>query len=105
MTSRERVLAAFEHCQPDRVPAWCGSSPEFWEKAKRAAGLDDEGLRVRLGDDFRRVYAVYSGPEFALSPGATSRTIFGIERAGLGYGQPMCHPLAKATIAKVHAYP
>ena len=105
MTSRERVAAAFEHHPPDRVPAWCGSSPEFWEKAKRATGLDDEGLRVRMGDDFRRVYAVYAGPEFPLSPGAKSRTIFGIEREGLGYGQPMSHPLAKATIAEVHAYP
>jgi hypothetical protein len=105
MTSRERVMAAFEHHPPDRVPAWCGSSPEFWEKAKRASGLDDEALRVRMGDDFRRVFAVYSGPDFPLSPGATSRTIFGIERAGLGYGQPLSHPLANATIAEVHAYP
>ena len=105
MTSRKRVMTAFEHHPPDRVPAWCGSSPEFWEKAKRAAGLDDEGLRVRLGDDFRRVFAVYAGPEFTLSPGASSRTIFGIERAGYRYGQPMSHSLAKATIAEVHAYP
>jgi uroporphyrinogen-III decarboxylase len=58
-----------------------------------------------LGDDFRRVFAVYAGPEFTLSPGATSRTVFGVEREGLGYGQPMSHPLAKATIAEVHAYP
>jgi len=105
MTSRERVMTAFEHHPPDRVPAWCGASPEFWEKAKRAAGMDDEGLRVRMGDDFRRVFAVYAGPEFPLSPGATSRTIFGIEREGLGYGQPTSHPLAKATIEEVHAYP
>jgi len=75
MTSRERVMVAFEHRPPDRVPAWCGSSPEFWEKAKQATGLDDEGLRVRLGDDFRRVFAVYAGPEFTLSPGATSRSV------------------------------
>jgi hypothetical protein len=98
-------MTAFEHHPPDRVPAWCGSSPEFWEKAKRASGLDDEALRVRMGDDFRRVFAVYAGPEFPLSSGATSRTIFGIERAGLGYGQPTSHPLGNATIAEVHAYP
>ena len=75
MTSKERVMTAFEHHPPDRVPAWCGSSPEFWEKAKRAAGLQDEPLRVRMGDDFRRVFAVYAGPEFPVSPGATSRTL------------------------------
>jgi uroporphyrinogen-III decarboxylase len=104
MTSRERVMAAFKHQEPDRVPTWCGSSIEFWEKAKRATGLNDEGLRLRFGDDFRRVFPIYAGPEFILSPGATSRTPFGIERAGLGYGQPMSHPLCKAMVAGVHAY-
>ncbi|MBM4082031.1 MAG: uroporphyrinogen-III decarboxylase, partial [Planctomycetes bacterium] len=38
MTSRERVLAAFERQEPDRVPRWCGASPEFWQKAKRQLG-------------------------------------------------------------------
>ena len=57
MTSRQRVLTAFEHAEPDRVPCWCGASVEFWEKAKRELKLDDESLRMRLGDDFRRVFA------------------------------------------------
>jgi uroporphyrinogen-III decarboxylase len=97
-------LAAFEHEQPDRVPCWCGASVEFWEKAKRRLQLDDESLRVRLGDDFRRVFAQYTGPEFPLSEGATSRTVFGVERQGLGYGQPMHHPLSKATAKQVQDY-
>ena len=105
MTSRERVLTAFAHKEPDRVPAWCGSTPEFWDKAKRELDLDDEGLRVRFGDDFRRVYAEYTGPDFSLSPGAVCRTVFGIERHGMGYGQPMSHPLADADLAQVEAYP
>lgn len=104
MTPRERVLAAFEHREPDRVPAWCGASTEFWANAKRALGLDDEGLRVRLGDDFRRVTARHAGPKFPLSPGAVSRTVFGVERRGLGYGQPMSHPLANASLEEVHEY-
>jgi uroporphyrinogen-III decarboxylase len=104
MTSRERVLAAFEHEEPDRVPAWCGASVEFWDKARRELQLDDEGLRVRFGDDFRRVSAEYAGPEFPLSNGATSRTVFGIERHGMGYGQPISHPLADATTKDVHDY-
>ena len=45
MTSRERVRTAFAHREPDRVPAWCGASTEFWEKSKQALGLNDEGLR------------------------------------------------------------
>jgi len=105
MTPRERVLAAFAHEEPDRVPAWCGSSVEFWAKATRELGLDDEGLRIRLGDDFRRVWAREAGPPFELSPGAVSRTPFGVERHGLGYGQPMSHPLAHATLRDVEAYP
>jgi uroporphyrinogen-III decarboxylase len=105
MTSRERVLAAFAHEEPDRVPAWCGSSAEFWAKAKRELGLDDEGLRVRFGDDFRRVMAVYAGPEQNLAEGVTYRTVFGIDRHGTGYGQPLSHPLENASLREVHDYP
>jgi len=106
VTSRERVLAAFDHREPDRVPAWCGSSPEFWAKARAALGLDDEGLRRRFGDDFRRVYAVYRGPDLGLSPGATWKSPFGVERTGIGYGQPQSHPLAGAASAReVEAFP
>ncbi len=106
MTSRQRVLTAFDHCEPDCVPRWCGASPEFLAKAKRELGIaDDEGLRLRFGDDFRRVFAVYAGPECVLSEGATYCTPFGIERHGIGYGQPTTHPLADATLREVHDYP
>jgi len=111
MTSRDRVLTAFAHQEPDRVPVWLGASPEFKEKARLHLGLaDDESLHRLVGDDFRRVYARYAGPPDAdpsknLSPGAVSRTPFGIERHGYFYGQPMSHPLARATLEQVHAYP
>jgi len=113
MTSRERVLTVFSHREPDRVPAWCGASPEFRELARRHLGLpDDESLSLHLGDDFRRVYARYKGPErrspdaFLIHPQATSRTPFGIERHGYGYGQPLAHPLAGArTPAEIEEYP
>lgn len=105
MTSRERVLTAFEHKEPDRVPAWCGSSTEFWEKAKKELMLDDERLRERFFDDFRRVFAKYNGPEIHLSNGATYKTPFGVERTGLGYGQPTEHPLAGASIREINDYP
>ena len=104
MTSRERVLAAFTHQEPDRVPCWCGASPEFWDKAKRELDLDDEALRLRLRDDFRRVFSTYTGPEQALSPGAVYRTPFGVERYGLGYGQPCSHPLAKTNLMELHDF-
>jgi len=106
MTSRERVLAVFAHREPDRVPAWCGASPEFWEKAKKSLRLDDEGVRNRLGDDFRRVYAEYRGPDLNLSNECTWKSPFGVERTGIGYGQPTSHPLKNAkTIDQVLDYP
>jgi len=105
LTSRERVLTTFAHEEPDRVPLWCGASPEFWEKAKRELHCDDEELRVKFSDDFRRVFAQYAGPEFPLQDEkATYRTVFGIEREGLGYGQPLTHPLANASLTEVHDY-
>ena len=105
MNSRERVLTVFEHQEPDRVPCWCGASVEFWSKIKNELNLDDEELLVRLGDDFRRVFAEYVGPELTVSEGSTYKTVFGIERAGLGYGQPLSHPLADATLKEVNDYP
>lgn len=104
MTSRERVLAAFDHREPDVVPRWCGAQPEFWENAKTVLGLDDEGLRLRFGDDFRRVYPRYVGPEFALSPGAKLRTMFGVEHAGVGCGIPLEPPLRGAAIREIEEY-
>ena len=106
MNSRERVLAVFNHQEPDCVPCWCGPSAEFWTKAKKELGLDDEALSLRFRDDFRRVFAQYAGPDFPMEhPQATYRTPFGIEREGYGYGQPLTHPLANATVADVEAYP
>lgn len=105
MTSRERVLSAFAHVEPDIVPRWCGASPEFLAKARRQLDLqDDESFFVRIGDDFRRVFARYVGPDVPLPPGAVYRSVFGIERAGHGYGQPLSHPLANATLRQVHDY-
>lgn len=98
MTSKERVLIAFNHEEPDRVPAWCGASAEFWTKAKQALMLDDEGLRRRFGDDFRRIWPRLVGGEPRTTP-------FGVRRTGLGYGQPLDHPLAEATLRDVAAYP
>jgi uroporphyrinogen decarboxylase len=113
MTSRERVLAVFERRMPDRVPCWMGASPEFRELARNHLNLtDDEDLSLHIGDDFRRVYAKYGGsaersPDSCFtSPAATSRTPFGVERHGYGYGQPLEHPLRHArTLADLDAFP
>jgi uroporphyrinogen decarboxylase len=111
MTARERVQAAFEYVEGDRVPAWLGASPEFIELALQHLDLPGEdALRAYVGDDFRRVSSRYAGPAHAdaltaLMDGATYRTIFGVQRSGLFYGQPLHHPLAGATLAEIHEYP
>lgn len=111
MNSKERVLAAFNHQEPDHVPAWLGMSPAFKEKLKQHLGMpDDEQLARYVGDDFRRVIAPYAGPEHVhpdanLPPGATYRSVFGILRHGYEGGQPMSHPLIDATTAaEIDAY-
>jgi uroporphyrinogen-III decarboxylase len=99
MNSQERVLTVFAHEAPDHIPMWCGASQEFWAKAKHELSLDDEGLRLRFHDDFRRVNAKYSGPTLK-----HNSTIFGIERDGMGYGQPLNHPLANASLTQINDY-
>ncbi|MBC7960485.1 MAG: hypothetical protein H7X94_11500 [Vallitaleaceae bacterium] len=111
MNSRERVLLIFDHKEADRVPVWCGASPEFLEKAKRALNLtEDESVYKRFGDDFRRVFAKYDGPkeaapDFQLPEGITYRSPFGVLRHGYGYGQPLNHPLSEATLEEIHQFP
>lgn len=112
LTSRKRVLISLNHREPDHVPCWLGASPEWKEIARAYLGLpDDESLLAHLGDDFRRVFTSYIGPQSAhptanLShPDATYRTPFGVERHGYGYGMPLHEPLRGAkTAAEVHAY-
>ena len=56
MTSKERVLAAFEHREPDRVPLWYGASEELTRKLMNATGTaDEEALMDRLHIDFRKI--------------------------------------------------
>lgn len=111
MNSKERVLITLAHKEADRIPVWCGASPEFIEKAKIHIGLQsDEALFEYFGDDFRRVYTTYIGPdEHApdqnLPDGADYKSPFGVPRHGYGYGQPMYHPLENASLEEVMAYP
>jgi hypothetical protein len=105
MTSKERVRAVFNGQLPDRVPLWHGLSTEFIAKALHHTGLkDEESLRIRMGDDFRRIYASYNLPKKPLPEGVICRTVFGVERMGQGYGQPSGHPLADADMAAICKY-
>lgn len=106
MKPRERVLTACSHKEPDRVPAWCGASPEFLQKAMNFLGLQTkEDFYRAIGDDFRRVYSVYQGPETELTGDESWCSPFGVKRHGYGYGQPISHPLASAeSVSEIEAY-
>lgn len=109
MNSRERVLLTFSHKEADRVPVWCGSSPEFLEKAMKVLDLkDEESVYQRFGDDFRRVFTKYveSSDDFAPEPTKIiAPSTFGIARHGYGYGLSINHPLSSATLEEIHSYP
>ena len=110
MTSRERVLAVFNHEIPDRVPVWCGASPEFIAKARNYLGADsDEAVYLRFRDDFRRVYSRYCGPEkydpVKNAENGSRMNVFGVTRKGEGYGVPSNTPLKNATLEDVENYP
>src|ERR1035437_7158311 len=65
LTSRERVRRALRHQEPDRVPLDYSANPDIDRRLKAHFGLahdDDEGLRLALGVDFRRIHAPYTGP-------------------------------------------
>ena len=65
LTSRERVLRAFHHEEPDRVPIHYLYNPGIHLRLKQHFGLaedDEEGSLCRLGVDFRGIYPAYSGP-------------------------------------------
>ena len=100
MNSRQRVLQTFEHREPDRVPLWYGASEGLTDRLIEACGVgDEESLMQRLHIDFRRVREAYVGPDLG------SKTIWGVERGGSYYGQPMTHPLAGVTtVEEVEAY-
>ena len=65
LTSRERVLTAMAHQQPDRVPVNYHANPGIDARLKAYYGLkanDSEGLKHILGVDFAGVSAPYIGP-------------------------------------------
>ena len=60
MTSRERVLAAVNHKQPDRVPMGLSFSPEAQAKAMAHLGIhEDRTFWDWTGND-----SVYVAPDF-----------------------------------------
>jgi len=75
MKSKERVLTAFNHAIPDRVPINYLYNPAIDARLKAHFALnaaDHEGLRQKLGVDFRAIEAPYIGAKlYSDLPGIT----------------------------------
>ena len=104
MTSAERVLAAIDHQEPDRVPVDFWWSVKMKEKLLRHLGLrTTDELQAHLGSDIRGVYPAYVGPELERFEDGSFEDFWGVIRspfsyeAGGTYYEVMSPALAEAT--------
>jgi uroporphyrinogen decarboxylase len=113
MGSRERVLAALHHTEPDRVPINYASNPGIDARLKShygLAGTDDEGLRRILGVDFVGVGAPYVGRKLHADIPHRQVDIWGVRTRWVqhengGYWDFCDFPLAQATEEECAAWP
>ena len=113
MTSRDRVLTAFSHAEPDRVPIDYATNPEIDHALKTHYGLakdDDEGLLRALRVDFRSVGAPYVGPKLHADVPDRQVDLWGIHRRWVehetgGYWDYCDFPLKDATLEEAEAWP
>ncbi|MFW6039345.1 MAG: uroporphyrinogen decarboxylase family protein [bacterium] len=113
MQPKDRVATAFAHREPDRVPIDYAANREIDERFKAHFGLnpdDDEGLRRKIGVDFRKCWASLMRDDlYPVEPG-TRVTTWGapmkwIEHTAGGYWDYFGWPLQNATLDEVEAWP
>lgn len=116
MTSRERVLCALDHREPDRVPVdfWAASEVRRKLRDHFELGTDDE-LLTHLGVDLRVVEGpAYVGQEMSVAANGVVTDLWGVprKRVTVGTGERAATymevtepPLAHATtVADIEAY-
>lgn len=113
MNSKQRVLAAFNHTTPDRVPANYSCNAGIDRRLKEHFELDPkdgEGLDKALGVDFRDANAPYIGPTLHADGPGYKADRWGIRRRWVehptgGYWDYCDWPLRNATLAEVDNWP
>ena len=115
MTSKERVKAALNHEEPDRVPSGYASANADIDRRMKShfnlAADDNDGLMAALQIDTRGVGAAYTGP--CIHPevdGLQVNPLWGIhtrwiENESGGYWDYCDFPLKDATLEVVEAWP
>jgi len=109
MTSRERVLTAISHAEPDRVPIDYGANPGITRRLMTHYCLEANGygdLLDVLGVDFRYVGAPYTGPCLhAEIPGINVDQTRWIENESGGYNDYTNWPLKDAPAETLRSWP
>ncbi len=106
MDSRERVMLALNHEEPDRVPLDTWMTPDAKESLRLHFGLSPEtdpyeqwheGLMQRFHTDLRFPKLPYIGPPLRTFEDGSWETEWGFRRQGLYAGVSISHPLGEAT--------
>ena len=113
MRPKDRVKTAFAHREPDRVPFDYRANAEIDIALKAHHGLaadDAEGLRQKLGVDFRNAWAGYRGPELHHPPEGLRANVWGatmkwIDHSAGGYWDYWGWPLEHAGLDEIEAWP
>lgn len=115
MTSKQRVLTAFAHETPDRVPMNYMANPAIAKKVADYLGVSDFrnklAVRKALGCDFVGVGARYTGPQlFAPVEGRNIDPLLGIhtrwiEHESGGYWDYCDFPLSGADYETIEKWP
>ena len=97
-TSRERVLKAFNHIQPDNVPVYLMGIEQVGPWLEQFGTRDDLDLRLNLGLDVQTTCPVYTGPNHERGLNIWGQVTDAYGAKGAGYsGQRGGYPLANAT--------
>ena len=106
MNSKERVLAAINRQETDRIPLdfWWSHEPSDEARLLQHLNLDNEDhLQRYLGSDIRGVYPAYIGPKLQRFDDGSYEDFWGVIRkpfahgSGGEYDEVLSPPLAQAT--------
>ena len=108
MSSKERVLTALAHREPDRVPVNYYGNGDINRRLQEHFKTDD--LDKALGVDFRSVWPTYKGPKLHEDRGAIKVNDWGIrmrwvEHQDGGYWDFCEWPLTNASMEEIEAWP
>ncbi len=88
MTGRERVLAAIDHRETDRVPLDMWAEEVVWDRLRKDLRLPSKrAVLERFHIDIRWLDGVYTGPDFSDPDGTFSENMWGERYRIVGSGE------------------